>query len=108
MCSYSLMCRPCRHSAARRTQVPITVEMASKAQEMFLTGGSVPVAPVTHWNGHAVGAGVVGNGALLLRAMIFDDMAPPEDEAAVEASPHWHAVPYGILTGMYADMGMAV
>ena len=72
----------------------------SEASEIFLTGGSLPVVGVTHWDGHVVGAGDVGRATLVLRRALLNDMQPPK---RVEMSPHHTWVPYGKFTGMVDD-----
>jgi branched-subunit amino acid aminotransferase/4-amino-4-deoxychorismate lyase len=79
-------------------QGPITVKDISEAAEMFMTGGSVPVAAVTEWDGRNIGDGTVGVMVLALRQMILNDMIPRKDSGI--HTP----VPYGALTGMPEDL----
>ena len=81
-------------------QVPLTVDDMQAAREIFLTGGSLPVVGVTHWDGHEVGDGTVGKSTLIIRKIIQDDMQPPKD---VHFSEHHTYVPYGKMTGMMDD-----
>ena len=91
---------------ARRSGVqgPVTMEDVRWAKEAFACGGSLPVRAITTWNDRPIGNGEVNTGALALYSMIMTDMKPPVRERAVQASRHWDRVPYGILTGMEADL----
>jgi hypothetical protein len=82
-------------------QGPIKLQEVADADEMFLAGSSLPVVPVIAWDGRPVGCGYVGTGVLLLRQMMLNDMKPPDD---VESSEMHTRVPYGMLTGMDADL----
>eukprot|EP01025_Chloroclados_australasicus_P006701 TRINITY_DN12135_c0_g3_i1.p1 TRINITY_DN12135_c0_g3~~TRINITY_DN12135_c0_g3_i1.p1 ORF type:complete len:172 (-),score=19.86 TRINITY_DN12135_c0_g3_i1:72-512(-) len=78
-------------------QEPIKMTDVAVASEVFMTGGSVPVAPVVQWDGRKIGEGTVGVGVLALRQMILEDMKPrPESDQHT-------VVPYGMLTGMPED-----
>lgn len=87
----------------RNLQGPLTVKDMSKASEIFLTGGSLPIVGVTHWDGHVVGDGNVGRATLVLRKALRDDMMPPK---RIEYSPHHDWVPYGKFMGMRDDYVM--
>ena len=76
-------------------QAPITLEEACQAKEVFVAGGSVPVAAVTEWDGRPIADGLVGVGVLVLRQMIMNDMTPHPN-----GNPQLTPVPYGIVTGM--------
>lgn len=79
-------------------QGPITMDDVFAAREVFMTGGSIPVAAVTKWDNRRIGDGTVGVSVLSLRQMILNDMRPSRN------SNQHRAVPYGILTGMPDDV----
>jgi hypothetical protein len=79
-------------------QGAISVKDLAEADEAFMTGGSVPVMAVTHWDDRSIGDGTVGVQALALRQMILNDMIPRK------GSDQHTEIPYGMLTGMTEDM----
>lgn len=72
----------------------ITAKEAKRAQEVFVTGTTLPVIPIVQWDDVAIGDGSPGLFALQCRALI------QSDQLSHESSPFHHEIPYGFLTGM--------
>ena len=71
-----------------------SVEEGKAAREVFLAGSSLPVMPVTMWDGDPIGDGVPGRGVLSLKALLLRHMNPANNKG------QHTEVPYGYLTGM--------
>ncbi|KAK6946680.1 Aminotransferase class IV [Dillenia turbinata] len=57
----------------------LTVEEAKASAEMMFVGSTLPILPIVMWDGHPIGNGMVGELALALSDLLWDDMVAGPD-----------------------------